>query len=241
MRIYKSYLDPYEDWILSHWEDYNNLLELNDAIKEKFNIDSRSTTLRDWMRKKLGRGTIYNDKILWSDQEIEFIKTHYEKEGVRWTSQELAKQFNRKRSFESITGMAFRLGLQTTRTHCVDRSEIGSIRYDKCHDGITCKIKIGKGHNGWVPMHKYVWEQHNGKIPKGHRIIFLDGDGTNCDLSNLYCCPATTQIAVITNEKYASHDPSITLALIKYYELRHSLGITGDSWKRYERKYAKEE
>ena len=93
MRVYKSYLDPYEDWILSHWEDYDNLLELNNAIREKFNIDSRSTTLRDWMRKKLGRGTIYNDKILWSDEELDFIKEHYEEKGVRWVSQELKKKF----------------------------------------------------------------------------------------------------------------------------------------------------
>lgn len=33
--------------------------------------------------------------------------------------------------------------------------------------------------------HKIVWEAAYGKIPKGHCLIFLDGDKTNCDLNNL--------------------------------------------------------
>lgn len=33
--------------------------------------------------------------------------------------------------------------------------------------------------------HHVVWEQANGKIPKGHVLFFRDGDKTNCDLSNL--------------------------------------------------------
>ena len=31
----------------------------------------------------------------------------------------------------------------------------------------------------------YVWEQHNGKIPKGYSVIQLDGDYTNFDITNL--------------------------------------------------------
>jgi hypothetical protein len=30
-----------------------------------------------------------------------------------------------------------------------------------------------------------VWEAAHGPIPPGHIVIFLDGDKTNCDLSNL--------------------------------------------------------
>lgn len=39
--------------------------------------------------------------------------------------------------------------------------------------------------NKWMLKHKYIWEQHYGKIPMGHALIFLDGDSTNVDISNL--------------------------------------------------------
>lgn len=33
--------------------------------------------------------------------------------------------------------------------------------------------------------HQVVWEQHNGPLPPGHKIRFLDGDKLNCDIDNL--------------------------------------------------------
>lgn len=34
-------------------------------------------------------------------------------------------------------------------------------------------------------VHRKIWEEHNGPIPSGHKIIFLDGNKDNCDISNL--------------------------------------------------------
>ena len=39
------------------------------------------------------------------------------------------------------------------------------------------------------PKDVYVWEQHNGPIPKTHMLIHLDNDPMNCDISNLRCIP----------------------------------------------------
>ena len=39
----------------------------------------------------------------------------------------------------------------------------------------------------WRLKHNVVWEEHNGPIPKGSIVIFLDGNPTNLDISNLYC------------------------------------------------------
>jgi hypothetical protein len=57
--------------------------------------------------------------------------------------------------------------------------------------------------------HRYVWEQHNGPIPKAHIIGFKDGDTLNCDIKNLYCLSkqdnarrnADTEKAVETKNK----------------------------------------
>lgn len=37
----------------------------------------------------------------------------------------------------------------------------------------------------WTPKHKLVYEENYGPIPKGHVVIFLDGDTRNFDPSNL--------------------------------------------------------
>ena len=39
--------------------------------------------------------------------------------------------------------------------------------------------------NQWEFVHRLVWETHNGPIPEGKFVRFLDGDKTNCELSNL--------------------------------------------------------
>lgn len=42
-----------------------------------------------------------------------------------------------------------------------------------------------KGEKHFKAKHRIVWEQVHGEIPKGHNIVFLDGDKLNCDISNL--------------------------------------------------------
>lgn len=37
----------------------------------------------------------------------------------------------------------------------------------------------------WKPVHRLVWEEHNGPVPEGKILIFLDGDKGNCDIGNL--------------------------------------------------------
>jgi hypothetical protein len=44
-------------------------------------------------------------------------------------------------------------------------------------------IRISKGN--WKMYSRYVWEQHNGKIPAAHIIVHKDGNTLNCDITNL--------------------------------------------------------
>lgn len=34
-------------------------------------------------------------------------------------------------------------------------------------------------------LSRYIWEQHNGEIPKGKNILYKDGNKKNCDINNL--------------------------------------------------------
>jgi hypothetical protein len=59
----------------------------------------------------------------------------------------------------------------------------GDIRVRTDKTGITYKyIRLALGK--WFPLHQYIWEKENGKIPKGYCLWFRDGDSTNCELNN---------------------------------------------------------
>lgn len=49
-------------------------------------------------------------------------------------------------------------------------------------------IKVDDSPNkskNWVSLARYVWEQHNGEIPKGFMVYQVDGDIDNYDIDNL--------------------------------------------------------
>lgn len=78
--------------------------------------------------------------------------------------------------YEKCKGTMFKRG-QTP----VNYRPVGSERIDE-EGYVYVKVKDPKT---WKLKHRVVWEAANGPIPKGCTVIFLDGDGTNCKLSNL--------------------------------------------------------
>lgn len=54
--------------------------------------------------------------------------------------------------------------------------------------------------NVWRMKHILEWEKHNGPVPKGKAIIFVDGDATNTDISNLVMVDRS-QLAVMNRWK----------------------------------------
>lgn len=47
------------------------------------------------------------------------------------------------------------------------------------------KSMVGSQWERWEMLHRAIWEEQNGPIPKGMVLIFLDGDRTNCNIENL--------------------------------------------------------
>jgi hypothetical protein len=58
-------------------------------------------------------------------------------------------------------------------------SPVGSERSDNGY------IVVKSGHSTWKRKHAVIWEKANGKIPKGHIVIFADGNRRNFDPDNL--------------------------------------------------------
>ncbi len=63
----------------------------------------------------------------------------------------------------------------------------------------------------WKPLHKYVWEQHNGPIPEGMIIVFKDLNPMNCDIDNLLLV-TRAEHCTMTKKHLRSKDPEVTEA-----------------------------
>jgi len=115
-----------------------------------------------------------------------FTKKHIEKKmnllGIHRTEEEF--NYIRKRNIkEGLTyawskkDNVYTLGIKPVAPD-------GTIRIWKHYGRMMKNIKI----NGkFRHYHRYLWEQANGKVPKGYNVVFKDGDTMNCVLENLEC------------------------------------------------------
>lgn len=49
-------------------------------------------------------------------------------------------------------------------------------------------------------VHRAVWEEHHGEIPKGKMVSFLDGDKDNCNIENLFLIDNETNLEMNRRE-----------------------------------------
>lgn len=74
---------------------------------------------------------------------------------------------------------------------------------------IEIKIKDGCLNDNWILKHRYIYEQHYGKIPEGYNVIFLDGNRKNINISNLKLVSKYEDL-IMNNNKLFSTDKNIT-------------------------------
>lgn len=87
-------------------------------------------------------------------------------------------------------------------------------------------IKVAEP-NDWQLKHRYIYEQHYGKIPKGYCVIFLDQDKTNFNLDNLELVRIKDKLTaknkgLLSTDKEVTKTGIMTAKLInKTYEVKN--------------------
>ena len=89
--------------------------------------------------------------------------------------------------------------------------KIGYERESEGYLWVKAKNNMCGAKKNWMLKQRYVWEQYYGAIPEGYKIVFLDGNCLNCDISNLYCVPVSIQMSL----NYVPHNPSLRRCKIK--------------------------
>lgn len=82
------------------------------------------------------------------------------------------------------------------------------------------KVKMdGSQWERWVPLHRAVWEEHNGPVPEGMTVSFKDSNSLNCDINNLILI-SRGENAVLAKKGLRSEDPDITTAAVSMVRLQ---------------------
>lgn len=94
---------------------------------------------------------------------------------------------------------------------------IGYERINK--DGyVEVKVKMRPSspycNDNFIPKHRLLWEAENGPVPKGHKLIFADGDKTNISLDNLLLI-TDAQIARLNKSGFVKVDKDLTVASLQ--------------------------
>lgn len=83
------------------------------------------------------------------------------------------------------------------------------------------KVKVADP-NVWERVHLQVWREHFGPVPEGCVIVFLDGDKTNVDISNLACI-TRADLAQMNKNRYFDSDAETTKAALGMVQLQRKV------------------
>ncbi len=76
--------------------------------------------------------------------------------------------------------------------------------------------------NKWKGKHTAVWEQHNGKIPKSHVVIFGDGNNRNFELNNLILV-SRQQLLTLNRKNLIQNDAELTKTAVIIADLHSKI------------------
>lgn len=91
---------------------------------------------------------------------------------------------------------------------------------------IEIKVQDGCLNDNWQLKHRYIYEQHYGKIPEGYNIIFLDGNKQNLDINNLKAV-SKNQDLIMNRKSLFTKDKDLTSTgtiIAEVIEKSYSLG-----------------
>lgn len=222
--------------------------EVTKLLNEKFGTNYTASQIGG-VRKRLGLlvGKVFQKRILTSEQHDYFLENYVgktaqafademnEKFGLSLTSKQVKNYRRNNRLNSGLTGQ-FEKGHTPTNkgkkfpnmpknsgqflkgSKPPNWVPVGTVRYTT--DGYP-KRKIAEP-NKWEHCHRAEWKKYNGSIPKGHSIVFLDGDKTNWNIENLACL-SKSEIARMNQNHLFTSDANLTKSGIGLTKLTNKI------------------
>lgn len=204
------------EWVHERFASANSIKDLLEEYNEAHGTDICYRTFKGFCQRQGLR------KCNLTAEQDAFIKEMYSLLGTVALTEAFNKRFHTSKTQRQMRSLVGNRNLTIT-----DKALYLDCRVNKR----GCKYKIGEMTKGWkqpyvkvaenrfVRAERYVWEQANGKIPKGYKVIHLDGDSANHSAENLQAIPPAYCAKLCRNKLY-SHHPLITKGAIMCFELQ---------------------
>ena len=198
--------------------------ELADMIYQDLGLEMSTASLKNRV-SRLGIASKNRQIHNFTKEQNEWLRA----EAPNYTYNSLCDLFNKKFNVNVNTKSLQRYCFKHLKIH-VDKNTKGDyksfvakdIGYERESEGylwVKVKNDMRGAKKNWMMKQRYVWEQTYGSIPEGHRIVFLDGNCLNCDISNLACVPVSIQ----TSLSYLPKETSIRKCKIANMRLKQVL------------------
>lgn len=193
-------------------------------IAEKFNAKFGTSITQEAICRKIARGLYVSHVPKYTQEQEDFLRKQSQIYSLAKVKADFKVKYGMDITKQAITDRRRRV-YHTAPTefkakqdykHYWCESPIGS---ESIKEGeITVKVS----ENTWKYKHWHIWEQHYGRVPKGNRVIFLDGNNRNFDINNLACVPLK-YICLLANSRWKLENAELTKSAIKWCELYYAL------------------
>jgi hypothetical protein len=148
-----------------------------------------------------------------------YTKNHKLKSGVGSQFTKGHTPFNKGKKGLYFGGVQtqFKKGQKPYNYLPVGSERVRSIRKNRPYQDNYIDVKI-EDPNVWKAKHILIWEAHHGPVPKGHAVIFGDGNNRNFDPNNLILV-SRKQLAVLNHKKLIQNDADLTRTAIVIADL----------------------
>lgn len=110
----------------------------------------------------------------------------FEKGQKSWNKGKHWDDFISKEGQENSKKTCFKKGNKSWNCDSIGTEKWKSDHKNKGDEGfLYVKVQDGTKQNNWKQKHRLIWEQEYGPIPRGHKVIFKDGNRHNIKLDNL--------------------------------------------------------
>lgn len=224
-----QYTNEQEQWIVKHGRDMT-AKALKDAFNEKFNAEVSEFAI-DQKRRKLGVNFGIKQRE-YTQEEEHFLRVNRNIMPMKELHRKFCERFSEIKYY-ALKAKVQRMGLlvddvqkfnnvaERSRVPIGSEHRYGGYTMIKVDDKATGTKKDRRSYKeNWRPKHVWVWEQHHGKLPPKHQVIFLDGDHENFNIENLAAIPL--QYVVMMNRNgWIKGNPELTKTAIKLCELHY--------------------
>lgn len=160
--------------------------ELTAAFNKRFNLSLSYNALHGYC---LSHEICKRKRPLYhkySIKEKQFIRTNIKNTSFKKLAEQFNAFFNANITAQQLELFCYRHGMKNGRPGGMPKGakhkDAKPVGYES-YDGKYIRVKCSDGK--YKRKHVFLWESANGPVPKGHAIIFTDGNKLNFSLDNL--------------------------------------------------------